>query len=229
MPRRPVRGRPRPPTLSRERILRCAIRLADEKGIEALSMRTLADRLGVQAMSLYNHVANKGDILSGIVDLVVSAIETPTVGSDWKVAMRRRAISARKELLHHPWMAALMESRRTPSAIRLQYANSILGVLREAGFPIKVAWRAFLTLDSYIYGFTLQETSWPYAPKEVPAAVERLRSSIPATEYPHVRAVIAVVVARRTPLSSSREAEFTFGLDLIIEGLERRLTIHRSA
>jgi AcrR family transcriptional regulator len=229
MPRRPVRGRPRAPTLSRERILRCAIRLADEKGIEALSMRTLADRLGVQAMSLYNHVANKDDILSGIVDLVVSAIETPTVGSDWKLAMRRRAISARKELLHHPWMAALMESRRTPSAGRLRYADSILGGLRAAGFPIKVAWRAFLTLDSYIYGFTLQETSWPYPPDEVPAAVERLRSNIPSSEYPHVRDVIAVVMARRTPLSRSRAAEFTFGLDLIIEGLERQLTTHRSA
>lgn len=209
--------------------MRSAIRLADEKGVAALSMRTLADSLGVQAMSLYNHVANKDDLLSGIVDLVVSAIETPTVGSDWKVAMRRRAISARAELLHHPWMAALMESRRTPSAIRLRYANSILGVLRQAGFPIKVAWQAFLTFDSYIYGFTLQETSWPHSPKEVPAATKQLRSLIPATDYPHVNDVIAVVMARRTPLSSSRDAEFRFGLDLIIEGLERRLTTHRSA
>lgn len=224
MPPKAVRGRPRGAALTPEKILRCAIRLADERGIEAVSMRTIAGKLGVEAMALYNHVAGKDEILGGIVDLVVSEIDVPAGGSDWRACMRRRAISAHEVLLRHPWASALIESHAGPGPIRLRYADSVLGVLRRAGFSIELAYEAFLTLDSYIYGFALQEVNWPSPPNEVPAAVARLRPQIPASEYPHVTEVMDFVTRRRAEApKAAYEAEFAFGLELILDGLERTL------
>ena len=223
MPRKPARGRARAP-LSQEKILRCAIRMADEAGIEALSMRALAAKLGVEAMSLYNHIPSKDELLNGIVDLVVAEIDVPTGGPDWRASMRRRAISAHEVLLRHPWAAAVIESRASQSPIRLRYADSVLGVLRGAGLSIERAYEAFLTLDSYVYGFTLQEVSWPHPAEEVETVIERLRPQIPAADYPHVTEVMGFV-SQRPRASSPRayEAEFLFGLDLILDGLEKRI------
>jgi len=224
MPKRPARGRPRSPVLGNEKILRCALRLADERGIDALSMRTIAGKLGVEAMSLYNHVSGKDHILEGIVDLVVAEIRAPVSGGDWKTSMRRWALSAHEVLLRHPWAAVLIESRPVPSPVRLRYADSVLGALRGAGFPVEMAYQAFLTIDSYIYGFTLQEVSWPYPVNEVPAHVANLRPQVPASEYPHVTEVMDAVLRRRAvSTAAAYEAEFTFGLDLILEGLSRVL------
>ena len=148
--------------LTRERVLRAAIALCDEGGIESLSMRKLGQQLGVEAMSLYNHVANKDDILDGIVDVVVNEIDVPPIGDDWKAALRQRANSARAVLSRHPWATGLIESRTNPGPATLRYYDSVIGSLREAGFSIEMAAHAFSALDSYIYGFALQEVSLPF-------------------------------------------------------------------
>ena len=132
-------------------------------------MRKLAQELGVEAMSLYHHVANKDDILDGIVDVVFSEIDLPTNDIDWRAAMRQRAISARQALRRHPWATGLMESRSTPGPATLRHHDAVLGILRNAGFSIELAAHAFSVLDSYVYGFALQESSLPFqTPRNLP-------------------------------------------------------------
>ncbi len=209
---------PRTP-LTRDRVLRAAVSLADEAGIESLSMRKLGQELGVEAMSLYNHVANKDDILDGIVDIVVSEIEIPPQGVDWKTAMRQRAISAREVLLRHPWAPSLMESRINVGPARLRYFDAVIGALREAGFTIALARRAFLTLDSHIYGFILQELSWPLDDnRELEEVTETILRELPVDEYPHLT---EMAMERITKSGPADEGDFEFGLDLILDGLER--------
>lgn len=217
--------------LTRERVLRAALTIVDKSGLESLSMRKVGEAMGVEAMSLYRHVTNRDDILDGIVDLVVSEIEVPGKGADWKVAMRRRAISAHHVLLRHPWAPALIESRATVSAARLRYADTILGIMRQAGFSIAFAYRAFLSLDSYIYGFTLQEVNWPYPADEVLAVTERMRPHVTAETYPNVSEAMTHVVEERASRPASRRndaspysVEFEFGLDIILDGFERLLS-----
>jgi AcrR family transcriptional regulator len=208
-------------------VLRAALALADKRGVESLTMRRLGQELGVEAMSLYSHVESKDEILDGIVDLVVSEIELPSRGCHWKVAMRRRAISAHEVLLRHPWAPTLMESRENFSPARLRYADSVIRALREAGFSIELAYHAFLTLDSYLYGFTLQEVSWPFGTEELPNAVERPRHQLPIDHFPFVREMMGYVLgsganaAPRGKGTSAYAPEFEFGLDLILEALER--------
>ena len=143
--------------LSRERVLSAAVSLADEDGIEALTMRELGLRLGFEAMSLYNHVANKDDILDGMVDLVVSEIDLPSDTVDWKEAMRRRAISAQSVFSRHPWASALIDSRESSGPARLRYFDWMIGTLRRAGFTLEMTAHALSVLDSYIYGFGRQQ------------------------------------------------------------------------
>ena len=205
--------------LSRERVLRTAIELADEGGIASLSMRRLGRVLGVEAMSLYNHVANKDDLLDGVADIIVGEIEVPPGGGDWRSAMRRRAISAREVLARHPWAGGLMESRTNSSPARLRYPDAVLGILREAGFSIAMAIHAFFTLDSYIYGFAVQEKNLPSGtPEEVAGLSELALRELPAGEYPYLREVIVDHVLE---VGFDYADEFEFGLDLILDGLER--------
>src|SRR5215467_12145207 len=145
--------------LSRERVLETAIALADEGGLAGLTMRKLAQQLGVEAMSLYNHVANKEDLLDGMVDLVFAEIGLPAHGTDWKAALRQRAIGTRAALERHRWAIGLMESRSQPGTANLRHHDAVLGCLREAGFSIAMAAHAYSVLDSYIYGFTLNKQS----------------------------------------------------------------------
>ena len=152
---------PRTP-LSRERVLRTAVAFADESGISSLSMRKLGEVLGVEAMSLYNHVASKGDLLDGMIDYVFSEIGLPCGEAGWKTAMRQRAVSARQVLIRHRWAIGLMESRSSPGPATLRHHDAVIGSLRGAGFPIALAAHAFSVLDSYIYGFALQEASLPF-------------------------------------------------------------------
>jgi AcrR family transcriptional regulator len=161
MPRSIPEGAVSRAPLSRERVLRAAVELADESGIEALTMRALGRRLGVEAMSLYNHVGNKDDILDGISDLVLGDIEVPPSGTEWKAAMRHRAISAHGVLLAHPWAAMLIMSRYNIGPGMTRYLDATLGRLREGGFTIDGALDAWNTLDSHLYGFTLQELNRP--------------------------------------------------------------------
>ena len=219
---------PRPP-LTRERVLDAALTLADREGLEALSMRKLGQALGVEAMSLYNHVANKDDVLDGIVDLVMGEIHV-AVELPWREALRQRSSSAHDVLLAHPWAAALIESRLHPGRLRLAHHNALIGVLRGAGFPMDLTYRAFLTLDSYIYGFILQEVSWPFTRAERPDMVTAIAPLVSQEEHPHLIAMMSFVmdagrgdVSAEGPCAPYR-AEFEFGLELILDGLEAALS-----
>ena len=170
--------------LSRERVLRAALVLADMGGVESLTMRKIGQELHVEAMSLYNHVANKDDILDGIVDLVFSEIALPSERADWKTAMRERAISARHVLLRHPWATSLMQSRTKPGPATLRHHDSVIGSLRRASFTVDMAAHAFSVVDGYIYGFALQQMNLPYHTSEENAefAENILRQlSVPST------------------------------------------------
>ena len=203
--------------LTRERVLRAAIVLADDRGIEALTMRGLGRALGVEAMSLYNHVVDKNDILDGITDLVLGDIDVPGTGTPWKPAMRQRAISAHEVLLAHPWAAQQITSRLNIGPGMTRYLDATLGRLREGGFSIEGALDAWNTLDSHLYGFTLQELNLPFEADESPRVSADVLPQIVATQFPHVAEVIGHVMA------SGRREDFTFGLDLILDALERRL------
>jgi AcrR family transcriptional regulator len=203
--------------LSRERVLRAAVALADLSGIESLTMRRLGQELGVEAMSLYNHVANKDEILDGIVDLVVGDIDVPPTGTDWKAAMRQRAISAHEILLAHPWAAMLIMSRFNIGVGMTRYLDATLGRLREGGFSIEGALDAWHTLDSHIYGFTLQELNLPFEVEDTQEVSAAVLGQFAADEYPHVVEVITQI------MQSGREENFEFGLDLILDGLQGTL------
>ena len=209
--------KPRTP-LSRERVLRAAIVVADTSGIDSLSMRNLGQKLQVEAMSLYNHVANKDDILDGIVDLVFSEIELPADRADWKSAMRKRAISAHKALLRHPWAPSLMQSRTKPGPATLRHHDSVLGSLRKAGFTLVMAAHAFSAIDGYVYGFALQQINLPLQSKEQVAEVGDNILRQLAGEYPYLTEMITEHAMK--PGYDYAE-EFEFGLDLILDGLER--------
>jgi AcrR family transcriptional regulator len=206
--------------LSRERVLRAAIAFADAKGIESLSMRKLGQELGVEAMSLYKHVANKDDMLDGMVDVVFSEIDLRCNGVHWKTAMRARAISARAALSRHPWAIGLTESRMRPGPANLRHHDSVIGCLRDAGFSIEMAIHAYSALDSYIYGFALQERSLPFeTPDQAGEVAEIILNQFPPDEYPNLAETVVELV---TKSGYDYADEFVFGLDLILDGLEQR-------
>ncbi len=184
-------------------------------------MRNVARALKVEAMSLYNHVANKGDIVDGLVDLVFEEIELPQAGADWKAAMRQRALSARAVLLRHRWAIGLMESRRHPGAANLRHHDAVLGCLRAAGFSIEMAAHAYSLLDAYVYGFALQQVALPLETSEEVADVARsMVQPFPVGEYPHLAAMIEHALKPGYDFGT----EFEFGLELILDGLGRVLT-----
>lgn len=207
--------------MSKTRVLAAALELLDRNGLESLSMRKLAEKLGVEAMSLYKHVANKDALLDGVVDVVLSEIEIPPVTEKWREAMELRAESARRVILRHPWAAALIESRMTPGDIRFGYADSILGFLRRAGFSVELAYRAFLTIDSYVYGFTLQEINWPSEKSTQLRVAAAVRDFIPANKYPYLLEVMDYMASRWQRKVPDYDSDFSSGLGLILDSLER--------
>jgi AcrR family transcriptional regulator len=212
--------RPRTP-LSRERVLKTALALADAGGIESLTMRKLGEAVGVEAMSLYNHVPSKGDLLDGLIDLVFSEIELPSGADGWKTAMRQRAISARAVLSRHRWAIGLMESRTSPGPATLRHHDAVIGCLRQAGFPVALAAHAYSALDSYIYGFALQEASLPFDTGEQTSELaQAIVAQFPADEYPHLAEFTFEHVLRP---GYDYGSEYQFGLDLILDGLEKAL------
>ena len=216
MPVEPESAERRGP-LSRERVLRAAVALADEGGIGSLTMRRLGQELGVEAMSLYKHVKNKDDLLDGITDLVLGDIDVPPSGTSWKEAMRHRAISAHEILLAHPWAALQAMSRFNIGPGMTRYLDATLGRLREGGFSIDGALDAWHTLDSHIYGFTLQELGLPFEVEEAQQVSADVLQQLPVDEFPHVVEVITKI------MKTGRVEDFEFGLDLILDGLERIL------
>jgi len=206
--------------LSRERVLSAGVAFADKNGIGSLSMRKLGEALGVEAMSLYNHVTNKDELLDGMVDLVFSEIELPLAEADWKTAMRERAVSARRALSRHPWAVALMQSRTSPGPATLRHHNAVIGSLRKAGFSIELAAHTFSALDSYVYGFALQEATLPLGDteEETVEVAQTMMAQVPADEYPNLKEFTVEHILKP---GYDYGAEFAFGLELILDGLGR--------
>jgi AcrR family transcriptional regulator len=205
--------------LTRERVLQTAVRRADQGGIASLSMRKLGQELGVEAMALYHHFANKDDLVDGMVDLVFGEIELPPSTSDWRTAMRQRAIGVRDALLRHRWAVGLMESRRRPGPANLRHHDAVIGSLRAGGFDIGMAAHAYSVLDSYIYGFALTKMNLPFETSDDVADVaQSMLQPFPPDEYPHMLEILTDHVMK--PGYDYGE-EFEYGLDLILDGLER--------
>jgi AcrR family transcriptional regulator len=184
-------------------------------------MRRLGAELGVEAMSLYKHVTNKEEVLDGIIELVVGDIETPREGADWKEAMRRRAISAREVLGRHSWAIGLLESRGSKGPTALRYLDAVLGNLRSAGFSVENAVHAFWLLDSFVYGHVIQETSLPIgSSEEMTESTGSILEQVTPDVYPHL-----VEIGEHALRSGySYDSEFEFGLDLILDALDRTAT-----
>jgi AcrR family transcriptional regulator len=215
----PSRKRRQP--LSRERVLRAAVALADEGGFESVTMRKLAKELGVEAMSLYNHVAGKDGLLDGMIDIVFGEIEPPSTEVDWKAALRARAVSTRDALARHRWAIGLMEGRTNHGPANLRLHNAVLGCLRAAGFSVEMSVHAYSVQDAYIYGFALQERDMSSeTATDFAAEAQRQMREYEAVlhDYPHLVEVVGGHVAKA---GYDYGAEFLFGLDLILDGLER--------
>ncbi|MFI5711117.1 TetR/AcrR family transcriptional regulator [Kribbella sp. NPDC051620] len=210
------------PQLSRERVLRAAVAVADGGGLGGLTIRSLATQLDVKPMSVYYYVANKNEILDGIVDLVFSEIDLPTPGGDWRAEISKRAHSARAVLRRHPWAIALMESRTSPGPATLRHHDANVGTLRAAGFSVAMTAHAYALLDAFVYGFAVQEASLPFEGSEGAAEVAgAMMEQFSSGQYPHLTELAVDHVLQPGYTFGD---EFGFGLDLILDGLARYLT-----
>ena len=216
--------RPKPATerrvpLTRDRVLRAAMALADAGGIETLTMRTLGQELGVGPMALYRHAANKDDIVDGIVDLVFAEIGVPSSEGGWRAAMRERAIAVREALARHRWAIGLMESRRNPGPANLRHHDAVIGSLRAAGFDMAMAAHAYSLLDSYIYGFAQTQMNLPFeSTSDIAEVAETMLQPFPLNAYPNLAAFITEHAMQP---GYDYGDEFEYGLDLILDGLSR--------
>jgi AcrR family transcriptional regulator len=210
--------------LSRPLVLQAAVALADRHGLGGFSMRRLAQELGVVPMALYKHVANKDALLDGMVDIVFGEIESPAIDDDWRMAMRRRAISVREALKRHSWAIGQMETR-SPGPANLENHNAVMGCLREAGFSFAMAIHAYSLQDAYIYGFAQQEKTLGFQTAgDAGAAAQRRARAIGALDdYPY----LAEIAAKLPESGYDNTLEFAWGLDLILDGLEARRTARR--
>jgi AcrR family transcriptional regulator len=205
--------------LSRARALDAAMVIADSDGLAALTMRRLARELGVEAMSLYHHVANKDDILDAMVETVFAEIELPPADTDWKTAMRLRARSARAALTRHPWAIGIMDARRSPGPATLRHHDAVLGSCRAAGFSVELSAHAFSLIDSYLYGFVIQELNGPFEEHDdLTDVVGAMMPGAMPQEYPHLA---ELTIEHVLQVGYSYSSEFDFGLELILEALER--------
>ena len=212
---------PRRVRLSRDRVLRAAIVVADDAGIESLSMRRLAQELGVVPMALYKHVANKEELLDGMVDVVVGEIDPPVRGTDWKSAVRQRILSARRALLRHPWASRVLESRTNPTPLVLGYMDSMIGMFRAGGFSVDLTHHVMHTLGSRIYGFT--QELFEDSPSVDPATQATMPPEM-ARRYPYITELVTAVYHDEASVVGSGcddQFEFEFALDLLLDGIER--------
>ncbi len=208
--------------LSAARILAGAIDLADKIGIEQLTIRRLAIQLEIKPMTIYHHVPNKQAILDGMIDCVFSEISRPPEDTDWKTAMRSRSLSARVVLARHPWAVPMMESRTSPGPETLRHHDAVIGCLRGGGFSVEMTAHAYALIDSYLYGFAIQEANLPATGgKQLADLAETIIEPLPADRYPHLTELATKLIMQ--PGYDFR-AEFEFGLDLILDSLEATMT-----
>jgi AcrR family transcriptional regulator len=207
--------------LSRARVLQAGVALADEAGLEAFSMRALAQELGVVPMALYKHVANKEQLLDGMVDVVVGEIDPPVPGSDWKRNVRQRILSARRALLRHPWASAVIESRASPTPVVLAYLDSVIGMFRTGGFSVDLTHHVMHALGSRMWGFSRELfDSPPSVDPETAAVIVREM----AGKFPYATELAIAVSHDETSVVGSGcddQFEFEFALDLLLDGFER--------
>jgi AcrR family transcriptional regulator len=212
------KAEPREP-LTRERVLRAAVALADREGADSLSMRRLAEQLGVVPMALYKHVANKEEMLDGMVDIVVGEIDPPAEGTDWKTAVRQRILSARQALLRHPWASRVIESRPEPTPTVIEYMDSMLGLFRAGGFSIDLTHHAAHAMGSRLLGFSQElfdDTTAAPPESEVIQAM--------AKQYPNIGELVMSITHDDASVvggGCDDQFEFEFALDLMLDGLER--------
>src|SRR6266568_2192267 len=205
------------PRLNRQRVIRASVKLADRDGIEAVTMRRLGRELGVEAMSLYNHVANKDEILEGIADAVVGEIDLPPEGTDWKTALRGNAIASRDMLLRHRWASSL-KMRRMPGPATLGQNEWVLRTLREAGFSEELTYHAYHILESYVVGFAVQELNFTsYTEEQMAEMAATFLRDFPRDEYPY----FTEHVEQHLDPPPGEEGGFELGLDLLLDALER--------
>jgi AcrR family transcriptional regulator len=208
--------KPKRAPLTRDTVLAAAMAMADAGGLAALSMRSLARHLRVEAMSLYNHVVDKEGILDGLVELVAGEVKVPVVGGDWRHEMRVRAHSLHEALMRHPWAAVLFVSRVNVGPNMLRLIDASVGCLHEAGFSWPMSDHAWCAIDAHVHGFTLQRLNFPLQPEDYAAAAAQFLPLIPAETYPHMRALSEEVIARR----HDGLQHLDLGLDLLLDGFE---------
>jgi AcrR family transcriptional regulator len=216
----------RRPRLSRQRVLQGALSVADSGGLGSLTIRSLAAELGVKPMSVYYHVASKDEILAALVDIVFSEISLPVPGRDWRSELQKRAHSAREVLARHRWAIGLLESRTNPGPANLRHHDTVLATLRAAGFSNEMTAHAYALIDSYVYGFALQEAALPFkGPESVGDVAEPIMKQMAEGEYPHL---VEMATSYYMQPGYDFADEFHFGLDLILDGLEESLALHAS-
>ncbi|SPF77953.1 TetR/AcrR family transcriptional regulator C-terminal domain-containing protein [Pseudoprimorskyibacter insulae] len=208
--------------LSREAILEAALELADEGGLQAVSMRKVAARVGAEAMSLYNHIKNKEDLIDGIVDRVAARFVVPDVNGDWQEEMRKRAVSMHQVMMRHRWSPIPFVSRINTGPAQLRHVDATIGCLVTAGFTYEMADYAWNTLDSHIFGFTLKEISFPFEPEEFAEVAQRYQTLITEDKYPYLAGMSQAVMSGAHNGVQSVE----FGLNIILEGLEAKRAAH---
>ena len=206
--------------LSRERVLNGAVAVADATGIAGLTIRSLAEELGVKPMSVYHHVANKEQILDGIVDIVFGEFELPSADGDWRSELSRRAHSARRVLRGHPWAIGLLETRTSPGPATLRHHDAVLGTLRAAGFTVELTAHAYALMDSYVYGFALQEATLPFNDQSVAEVAAPMMKLFESGDYPHM---LELITEHALKPGYDFADEFDFGLELVLDGLADRL------
>ncbi|MEU0159771.1 TetR/AcrR family transcriptional regulator [Streptomyces sp. NPDC006261] len=216
---------PRRPALSHERIIEAAVEVADRGGLDQVSMRNVGKELGVEAMSLYHHIAGKDALLDDLANWVFTGIELPGPRQPWRQAMTDRAASARAALSQHSWALGLIESRRAPGPALLRHHDAVLGCLRRNGFSITLAAHAFSAIDAYVYGFVLTELNLPFdTGAGADELADEIQGQLPPGAYPHLVELITEHVVQR---DYSYAAEFEYGLGLILDSLESRLADRR--
>jgi AcrR family transcriptional regulator len=223
----PIRQRRRrraPVPLSRGRVIEAALRIADAEGIDALSMRRLGQELDVEAMSLYKHVAGKEDILDGLVDLVMAEVPPLSPDDHWRAGIRRASLDLHGALLRHPWAVSVMETRRTPGPTRLRYLDTVVGLLLGAGFDTSGVGDAFMAIDSLVYGFTMQQMSFPLDLETDADEAAAMSRDVFAAGYPNL-----VRMAETVATGPGFRLDLGFSLDLLLDGLERVLAERRSS
>lgn len=214
------RGGPWRVGLNRQRVLAAAIELADRDGLDSLTMRRLGEELRVEAMSIYTYVANKEDLLAGMLDAVFAEIELPSHDGDWKSAIRKRSVSFRDALSSHPWVMSLRDLGTAPGLAKLRHLDSALGSLRNGGLSLTLTAHAISAIDSYVYGFAMREGSLPFKTEQETAIMaQSMLDELPTAEYPYLAELTASHVLQP---GYNYANEFEFGLDLLLDALGRK-------